>query len=145
MDTRKLDPIAKRFNKLHQAVFRRSKGRLLKRMMGVDLIMLTTTGRKTGQPRITMVGAPIISEELILALATYAAGDRNPQWYYNLLANPEVLVLVNGRERAMIARDAEGEEKARLWKRAVDNGAPLDEYQARTERRIPIVILEPAV
>jgi F420H(2)-dependent quinone reductase len=143
MDTRKLDPIAKRFNTLHQFVFRKSNGRLWNRMMGVDLIMLTTIGRKTGQPRTTMVGAPIISEELILVLASYAAGDRNPQWYYNLLANSRVEVTVQGKKRVMIARDAQGEEKAELWHRAVANGAPLDKYQSKTERPIPLVILEP--
>jgi F420H(2)-dependent quinone reductase len=144
MDTRKIDPIAKRFNKLHQAVYRKSNGRCWSRMQGVDLVMLTTIGRKTGQPRTTVIGAPIIGEDMVLVLASYAAGNRNPQWYYNLLANPRVELLVKGRKRVMIARDAQGEEKAELWKRSVAGGAPLDKYQARTERTIPLVILEPA-
>jgi deazaflavin-dependent oxidoreductase (nitroreductase family) len=144
MDTRKLDPIARRFNKLHQAVYRKSNGRCWSKMQGVELIMLTTTGRKTGQPRTTVVGAPIISEELVLVMASYAAGDRNPQWYHNLVANPAVEVRVKGETRSMIARDAQGDEKVELWNRCVASGARLDEYQARTERQIPLVILEPA-
>lgn len=144
IDTRKIDPIAKRFNKFHQFVYRKTKGRVMGKVMGVDVIMLTTIGRKTGEPRTAMVGAPIIGDDMILALASYAAGNRNPQWYYNLLANPKVEVLVFGDQRAMVARIAEGEEKDELWKRSVANGAPLDDYQARTERPIPLVILEPA-
>jgi F420H(2)-dependent quinone reductase len=144
IDTRKLDPIAKRFNKLHQAVYRKSKGRFWSRMQGVDLVILTTVGRKTGQLRTTVVGAPIITDELVLVLASYAAGNRNPQWYYNLLANPAVEILVKGKTRSMIARDALGEEKAELWNRSVASGAQLDKYQSRTERSIPLVILEPA-
>jgi F420H(2)-dependent quinone reductase len=144
MDTRRLDPIAKRFNKLHQAVYRKSKGRIGGRMQGVDLVMLTTVGRKTGQSRTTVVGAPIINDDMVVVMASYAAGNRNPQWYYNLLANPRVEVTVKGRTRAMIARDAQGEEKVSLWKRSMADGASLDQYQARTERPIPLVILEPA-
>lgn len=143
MDTRRIDPIAKKVNRIHQAVYRMTNGRVGGRMKGVDLVMLTTIGRKSGQRRTAMVGAPIVSDELVVVPASYAAGNRNPQWYYNLLANPEVELLFRGTARKMIAREAEGEEKAQLWRRSVERGAPLDDYQARTERTIPLVILEP--
>jgi deazaflavin-dependent oxidoreductase (nitroreductase family) len=121
-----------------------TKGRLGGKMNGVSLVMLTTLGRKSGQLHTTMVGAPIVSDEMVVILASYAAGDRNPQWYYNLLANPDVELSVRGVKRKMIAREAKGEEKTELWRRAVAQGAPLDRYQSRTERSIPLVILEPA-
>jgi F420H(2)-dependent quinone reductase len=143
MDTRKLDPIAKRFNKVHQVVYRWSKGRLGGRMQGCELVMLTAIGRKSGQQRTTIVAAPIISDEMIVVMASYAAGNRNPQWYYNLLANTKVEVNVKGDKRVLLARDAQGEEKTDLWKRSIANGAPLDKYQSKTERPIPLVILEP--
>ncbi len=143
MDTRKLDPIAKRFNSLHQAVYRMTKGRVGGKMKGVDLVMLTTVGRKSGQRRTAMVGALLVSDEMVVVPASYAAGNRNPQWYYNLLANPEVELVIRGSKRKMVAREAKGEEKGKLWRRSVEQGAPLDTYQAKTERTIPLVILEP--
>jgi deazaflavin-dependent oxidoreductase (nitroreductase family) len=144
VDTRKLDAIAKTFNKIHQWLYRVSKGRLGGKMMGANLVMFTTVGRKTGQPRTTMVGAPIVSHEMIVTLASYAAGERNPQWYYNLLTNPAVTVTVKGDRRTMIAREALGEEKASLWERCIASGTPLDKIQSRTQRAIPLVVLEPA-
>lgn len=139
---RKLDRWARYFNKVHQALFRATEGRLGGRMMGLDLVALTTIGRKSGQRRTSMVAAPIIASDKVVVVASYAAGSVNPQWYYNLLADPAVEVTFRGRTHSMTAHEAEGDERSTLWRVAAENGT-LDRYQARTERRIPLIILEP--
>ena len=111
-------------------------------MFGVDLAMLTTVGRKSGQRRTSMVGAPIVEDDMVVIVASYAAGPTNPQWYYNLLANPDVELTIKDRTRPMVAHEAEGDERTELWQR-VAAVSGLDKYQARTSRRIPVVVLRP--
>ena len=144
MSPRKLDPVARRFNTVHQALFRASRGRLGGRMMGVDLVALTTIGRKSGERRTSMVGAPIIEDDMVVVIASYAAGPTNPQWYFNLLANPAVEILVRSSTRRMVAHEAEGDERAEIWARVTALNGNFEKYQARTERRIPLIVLEPA-
>ena len=139
---RKLDPTARLFNRCHQALFRRTRGRVGGRMFGVELVMLTTVGRKTGERRTSMVAAPIVEDEMVVVVASYAAGPTNPQWYYNLLADPAVEVTLKDTTRELVAREADGEERAALWER-VAAVSDLDKYQKRTERRIPVIVLEP--
>jgi len=139
---RKLDPTARLFNKAHQALFRRTGGRIGGHMFGVELVALTTIGRKSGERRTSMVGAPIIEDDMVVVIASYAAGPTNPQWYYNLLANPAVEVRIKDKTRHLVAREARGSERTALWAR-VAACTPIDKYQARTERRIPLIILEP--
>ncbi|BBF99010.1 deazaflavin-dependent oxidoreductase (nitroreductase family) [Pseudonocardia autotrophica] len=141
---RKLDFFARHFNKVHQKLFRASRGRIGARMMGVDLVALTTTGRKSGRRRTSMVGAPIVEDDMVVVMASYAAGPTNPQWYFNLLADPEVEILVRNRTRKMTAREAEGSELTEVWARVAAKTPALDRYQARTDRRIPLIVLTPA-
>ena len=139
---RKLDPVARWFNKIHQAVFLASKGRVGGRMMGVDLVALSTTGRKSGERRTSMLGAPIIEDDMVILVASYAAGPTNPQWYFNLLADPEVEIVVKGRTRKMIAHEAEGSERSDIWARVAAQEKNFDKFQARTQRRFPVIVLE---
>lgn len=139
---RKLDTTARWFNKVHQWLFRRTGGRVGGRMLGVELVALTTIGRKSGERRTSMVGAPIVEEDLVVVVASYAAGPTNPQWYYNLLAEPRVEVTHRRRRRELVAREVAGDELVDLWAR-VAAVSDLEKYQARTERRIPLIALEP--
>lgn len=111
-------------------------------MFGTELVMLTTIGRKSGERRTSMVGAPIVTDGMVVVVASYAAGPTNPQWYYNLLANPEVEVTIKDETRSMVAREAAGDERAELWAQ-VAAVSDLDKYQARTPRQIPVIVLEP--
>lgn len=122
-------------------VFRATGGKLgAKFMHGAPVLLLTTTGRKTGEPRVS----PLIylrDGERLVVVASKGGMAKNPLWYGNLEANPSVEVELPGEKIAMRAARATDEEKARLWPRLLEMYPDYDGYQARTERDIPVVIL----
>jgi deazaflavin-dependent oxidoreductase (nitroreductase family) len=128
---------------IHTNVFKATKGRLLGKFFGMPALMLTTTGRKSGQKRSTMLTAPVVEGDKVVLVASYGGDDRDPAWYRNLVANPEVEVLMGGRNRVMQARVATDDEKAELWPRIVESYKGYAQYQTKTDRDIPVVILEP--
>ncbi len=108
---------------------------------GVPTLLLTTTGRRTGEPYTT----PLIygtDGDRYLVVASRGGAPQHPQWYRNLLAHPEVAVQVKGERFRARARTASPEEKPALWQQMVSIWPAYDEYQARTSRDIPVVILE---
>lgn len=129
---------------LHRAVFRASRGRLLGRAGGMPVAILGTTGRRTGRARRTMLTVPVEDGERVVLVASYGGDRRHPAWYLNLVAEPNVTLTMGGRERPMRAREARGEERAALWARIVEAYDGYAAYQRRTERHIPVVVLEPA-
>ncbi len=110
---------------------------------GVPTLLLTTTGRRTGQPRRT---ALIYGQDgdAFVVVASKGGSREDPLWYRNLVADPHVDVQVADRRFAATARTADDEERARLWTLMTGIWPSYDQYQARTERRIPVVVLEPA-
>ena len=109
----------------------------------VPTLLLTTKGRKSGTQHTT----PLIygqDGDLLLIVGSYGGAARHPQWYLNLVANPEIEVQVLADKFRARARPAEGEEKARLWKTMTAVWPAYDEYQGRTKREIPLVIIERA-
>jgi deazaflavin-dependent oxidoreductase (nitroreductase family) len=129
--------------RLHASVYRASGGRLGNRGFGMPVVMLTTTGRKSGKRRTTMLTTPVRDENRVVLVASYGGDDRNPAWFLNLRANPEVELAVDGRTRTMRAREASPEERAELWPKVVAAYKGYGQYQEKTERQIPLVILEP--
>ncbi|HET9600709.1 MAG TPA: nitroreductase family deazaflavin-dependent oxidoreductase [Acidimicrobiales bacterium] len=127
----------------HEAVFRASGGRLLGSFGGMPVLVLTTVGRKSGQPRSTMLTVPVRDGERLVLVASYGGDDRHPAWFLNLRDNPDVTVTMDGRTRPMRARVASPEEKADLWPRVVAAYQGYGGYQSRTSREIPVVIVEP--
>jgi proline iminopeptidase len=108
---------------------------------GSTILLLTTTGRKTGNPSTT----PLIFDfdgEAPVVVASQGGAPEHPGWYRNITKNPHVEVQIKGERFAATARDAEGDERERLWKQMNRIWPHFDEYQARTERRIPVVVLE---
>ena len=128
---------------IHRAIFRVSKGRIFGKTSGMPFIELLTTGRRSGKERATMLSVPIVEGERLVLVASFGGDDRHPVWYLNLQANPEVRVTMAGTTRAMIARTATQEERAELWPRITSSFKGYARYQKRTERQIPVVILEP--
>lgn len=130
-------------SRAHVALYRASGGRLGGRIpSGAPVLLLTTTGRKSGKQRTT----PLLNLEdggRYVVIASVGGASKHPVWYLNLLANPVATIEVGGRELAVTARRAEPEERARLWPLAVQMYAGYDDYQARTTREIPVVILVP--
>lgn len=128
----------------HRFVFQASKGRVLGTLGKMPAVMLTTQGRKSGQPRTTMLTAPIAEPDRLVLVASYGGDRRNPQWLLNLRENPEVEATWSGQHRKMRARIADAAEKDQLWPEVVSMYKGYAAYQRRTDRDIPLVILDPA-
>jgi proline iminopeptidase len=109
---------------------------------GSKILLLTTKGRKTGEPRT----APLIYEDTgdgaYVIVASKGGAPEHPGWYENLSKDPAVEVQVKGDVFRARARTAEGEERERLWKLAARQWPDYDRYQTRTGREIPVVVLE---
>jgi deazaflavin-dependent oxidoreductase (nitroreductase family) len=127
----------------HKAVFRASNGRLANRGNGMPVLQLTTTGRKSGKRRTTMLTSPVQDGDRMVLVASNGGDDRHTSWFLNLRDDPKVEVTMDGRTRPMRARVASAEEKSELWPRVVAAHGGYAQYQTRTDRDIPLVILEP--
>ncbi|MBM7229228.1 nitroreductase family deazaflavin-dependent oxidoreductase [Dietzia cinnamea] len=109
----------------------------------VPVCLLTTTGRKSGEPR-TFPLLHFPDGDRVLLVASQGGLPKHPQWYLNVLADPAVTVQVGRRSRAMTAREATSAERAELWPRLVERYADFADYQANTSRVIPVIICESA-
>ncbi len=128
---------------LNVLVYRASGGRVGGRFLrGAPVLLLTTTGRRSGQPRTAPVLYLADGENLVV-VASKGGFSHHPEWFRNLEAQPQVEVEVGSRKQAMTARRASAEEKAALWPRLVAMYPDFADYQARTDREIPVVILQP--
>jgi deazaflavin-dependent oxidoreductase (nitroreductase family) len=128
---------------LHRLVYRTSNGRIANRGSGMPVLVLTTTGRKSGQRRSTMLTSPLQDGDRIMIVASKGGDDRNPDWFLNLRDNPAVEVTMEGETRPMTAHVADPAEKADLWPRIVADHDNYAGYQKKTDRDIPVVVLEP--
>jgi deazaflavin-dependent oxidoreductase (nitroreductase family) len=108
-------------------------------------VELSVIGRKSGLRRTTLLTAPILDDSRVVLVASKGGDDRNPEWYCNLMANPnvEVTVLRTGEIRRLRARVASPEEKGNLWPKIVGAYQGYERYRKRTHRDIPVVICEP--
>ena len=130
------------FWRVHPVVYRLTGGRLLGRLDGVPVLLLVTRGRKSGATRTKPLLYLADGDSFVVA-ASYAGEPRHPAWWLNLRAHPNAQVQVGSRVVDVRAREAEGEERARLWRAIVAQDASFAEYERRTTRRIPVVVLEP--
>jgi deazaflavin-dependent oxidoreductase (nitroreductase family) len=137
------DALYKMSTDVHRAIFDASKGRIFGKAFGMPVAELVTTGRRSGRKRSTMLAVPIVDGDRLVLVASFGGDDRHPAWYLNLQANPEVRATIAGSTRTMIARTATEEERAELWPRITSVFEGYARYQERTERPIPVVILEP--
>jgi F420H(2)-dependent quinone reductase len=129
--------------RLNVPLYRLSRGRIGGRIAEAPVLLLTTTGRKSGQRRT----APVVylaDGGNFAVIGSNAGHSRSPAWSLNLKADPEAEVEV-GRDRHRVrARLAEGEERADLWRRHNDQYSGFDEYESRTDRDIALFVLEPS-
>jgi deazaflavin-dependent oxidoreductase (nitroreductase family) len=130
-------------NEAHRATLRLSGGRIGRTGYGMPVVELRTVGRKTGQTRVTMLTSPIHDENRVLLVASKYGDDRNPQWYSNLTANPDVEILIDGQRRELRARTASADERKELWAQILQVYKGYGGYQEKTDREIPVVICEP--
>ncbi|HEV2361405.1 MAG TPA: nitroreductase family deazaflavin-dependent oxidoreductase [Acidimicrobiales bacterium] len=135
----------KLFTGFHRQVFLLSKGKVAGKLLGMPVVMLTTTGRKSGQQRHSMLTTPLeLDGDAFVLVASYGGDDRNPTWYLNLTANPGVTYTMRGKTRSGVARLAEGDEREELWRRLTAAHANYAGYQRKTNREIPVVVIEPS-
>jgi deazaflavin-dependent oxidoreductase (nitroreductase family) len=105
------------------------------------LILLTTTGARTGQPRIAPL-MQVTDGNRLLAVASKGGAPKHPEWYLNLLAHPQVTVEVGDEKFTATARVLTGDEREQAFKRAVEVFPPYGRYQEKTTREIPVIALE---
>ncbi|MEA2057789.1 MAG: nitroreductase family deazaflavin-dependent oxidoreductase [Actinomycetota bacterium] len=129
-------------SRLHVLAFRATGGRLGSRIAGIDVLLLTTTGNRTGATRI--VPLLYLRDGLdYIVVASYGGRPHHPDWYLNLLADPEARVRVDGEHLTVHSSTLSVEERKIWWKRAVADWSDYEEYQGRTTREIPLVRLTP--
>ena len=109
----------------------------------MQTVELHTTGRKSGKAYSNMLSAPIHDDQRIVLVASKGGSQDHPDWYKNLVANPDVELTVDGRTVPMRARTASPDERATLWPRVVAAYKGYAGYQRNTDREIPLVICEP--
>jgi len=123
--------------------FRANEGRVGGMFEGRPLLLLHTRGAKTGAERVNPVAYRVDGDALVI-FASKAGAPANPAWYHNLLANPHVTVEVGTEKRDLVARVASGDERHRLWEAQKRDAPGFADYETKTDRQIPVVMLEPA-
>ncbi|MHB1786625.1 MAG: nitroreductase family deazaflavin-dependent oxidoreductase [Acidimicrobiales bacterium] len=129
------------FNSQIIAEFRSNQGRVGGQFAGAPLLLLTTTGAKTGQGRTSPVMYANDGDRLVI-FASKAGSPTNPAWYHNLVAHSRGRVEVGTDTFEVDAAVAEGQERHRLWQRQTEAYPGFAEYQEKTTRQIPVVILQ---
>jgi deazaflavin-dependent oxidoreductase (nitroreductase family) len=123
--------------------FRANSGQVGGQFAGAPLLLLHTTGARTGHERVN----PMMYQDLggpVAVFASKAGAPTHPDWYHNLLAHPEVTAEIGDESRPFVARRAVGEERERIWTKQKQDYPGFADYEARTDREIPVVVLDPA-
>jgi deazaflavin-dependent oxidoreductase (nitroreductase family) len=128
--------------KLNVPIYRLTRGRLMGKISRAPVLLLTSTGRRSGAPRTTPV-CYLADGERFVVIGSNAGNTHTPAWSLNLQANPDAEVDVYGKRSLVRARVAEGEERAELWRRSNQQYSGFDAYDARTPREIKLFVLEP--
>ncbi len=135
----------KTMNTVHRGLLKLTGGRVGWQAGDMPVLELTTTGRKSGQPRAVMLTSPLQDGDAIVIVASRGGDDQHPAWFLNLRDNPNVEVAMKGApKRPMRARVATAEERAELWPRVTAGHKNYAGYQTKTDREIPLVLLEPS-
>ena len=137
----RLRPAAIRaMGRAHRAVYRLSGGRLLRRVAGMPVLMLTTTGRRTGRARTTPLTYFEVGDEIAI-VASNGGEDSPPRWWLNLQGDPQATIAIDGRPERVTARAATVNEHAELWPMITATHPGYADYARRTSRPIPVVLL----
>jgi deazaflavin-dependent oxidoreductase (nitroreductase family) len=136
-------PLLRRVMGGHTFVYRASGGLIGHRVpFAPPTLLLTHIGAKSGEKRISPLTYTKGDGDDLVLVASKGGYPKNPAWFHNLKANPDTTVQVGREQRPVHARVATPEERQRLWPRVIDNYSGYADYQQRTEREIPLVILE---
>jgi deazaflavin-dependent oxidoreductase (nitroreductase family) len=133
----------KALNRFHRSVDHVTHGRLGRRAFAMTVIDLYTVGRRTGTTHRTILTVPVIDDGRLVVVASKGGDDRDPDWLRNLLAHPDVEVMIDGERRPFHAHVATPEETISLWPRVTAAYPGYARYQRRSQRDIPLVICDP--
>ena len=126
----------------HAGVYRATGGKLFGRMGKSPILLLNTVGRKTGRKRTSPLLYVMDGEDFVI-IASKGGAPTHPAWYLNLKANPDATVEVGDREVRVRAEEVDSEEKVRLWQKMIEMYPTYDDYQTKTKREIPLLVLRP--
>ena len=132
---------SKLFIQTHVGLYRLTKGAFGGKMGSNEILLLTSTGRKTGQSRTT----PVVffrDKASFVVVASNGGAASNPAWYHNLMAERKATIEVKGEKIQVKASEATGKERERLWKMITEKADQFGQYQAKTERQIPVMMLK---
>ncbi len=128
--------------KMNIPIYRATRGRVMGKVGRAPVLLLTSTGRRSGQPRT----APVVYMDdgaSVIVIGSNAGNSNEPGWSFNLKANPDAHVEIGAEHRDVRARVAEGEERERLWQAMNVQYAGFDDYDSKTHRDIAVFVLEP--
>jgi deazaflavin-dependent oxidoreductase (nitroreductase family) len=135
----------KTMNGVHRVMLKLTGGRFGWKLLGMPVLELTTTGRKSGQPRTVMLTSPLQEGPAFVVVASRGGDDNAPAWFLNIEASGDVQVATNGGPpQPWKARVASAEERARMWPVLSKEHTNYAGYQKKTDREIPLVLLTPA-
>jgi len=138
------DAALKTMNTIHRILLKVTFGKVGYSFSNMAVLELTTKGRKSGQPRTVMLTSPLQEGDAYVVIASRGGDDINPAWFLNLRDDPAVEVAIQGGpKQPMRARIANADERAELWPRVTADHKNYADYQTKTDREIPVVLLEP--
>ncbi len=137
------DAQVKLLSKLHTFAFQATRGVVGRRLVDNDMLLLTTTGRRTGKPH-TVPLLYLTEGERFVVIASYGGRPDDPEWYRNLVVDPAARIQVEGRHIDVVAETMDDDTRDEWWPRIVDAYDGYATYQGRTGRRIPVVWLTPS-
>ena len=133
--------LVKYFARAHTWVYQRTNGRLGAKLLRFPAALVTTKGRRTGEPRTTATLYLRDGDRVVLP-ASFGGRDRDPFWYHNLKANPGVHIQIRGEHFDLFARDANSDERERYWRQLIRIYPPYKGYRQAADRVIPLVVCE---
>ena len=129
--------------KLNVPIYRLTRGRLMGKVGRAPVLLLSTTGRRSGQQRTAPV-LFLVDGSRTVVIGSNAGNEHAPAWSHNLKANPDAEIQIRGERRKVRARVAEGEERSELWRKMNEQYAGFEDYDERTSRDIAVFVLEPS-
>ena len=133
----------KTMNVVHKSILIVSGGRFGNTLGSMPVVKLHTVGRKSGKERVTMLTTPIQEDGTYVLVASKGGDDRDPDWYRNIVANPDIQLEVGDETLDLTARVLSDEEKLEMWPRITEAYKGYAGYQKKTDREIPVIVCEP--